>query len=233
MTIIAACLKREIAASCGFWLACLLAVFCGFHLLQLSVLMLRFETFPNYVTIHDWPGSVVRIIRSTPSVIDMFSIIVDEWLVEIGSMNYSFGRGIAEWSFVLMPAKLAVVLAVAILIATDIVLLRATARSCSPPSRLGGSVVAAAGALLAGTATTSITWVVCCAAPTWVVGFAVMGLGASTALALQPIGGWLLSLGLFALAALAILLARALADRVAQPASQVPTFTSNRMAEAI
>src|SRR5262249_10328263 len=81
MTSIAACLKREIAAGRGLWLACLFAVFCGFHLLQLSVLMLRFETFPNYVTIHDWPGSVVRIIRSTPSVIDMFPIIFDEWLV--------------------------------------------------------------------------------------------------------------------------------------------------------
>ena len=51
-------------------------------------------------------------------VADMILIILDEWFIEIGSMNYSFGHGIAEWSFVLLPSKLVIVLALAILFAT-------------------------------------------------------------------------------------------------------------------
>jgi len=232
MTNIAKCLRREIVASGRLWIALVLSVFFGFHVLQLAALMLRFEAVPNYVTIHDWPGSVARIIRSTPAVLDMLPIIADEWLIEIGSMNYSFGRGIAEWSFVLMPAKLVVVLAIAILVATDIVLLRATRRTCSLPSRIVGAATMTTGALAACAATTSITWVVCCAAPTWVVGLSIMGLGVTTALALAPIGGWLLLLGALALLALAVLLARTLSARTVRLAAELPTFTPTRMAEA-
>jgi hypothetical protein len=216
---VAACLRREILANRRSWLAIVLGVFIGFQLLQLAGLILRFETVPNYVTFHDWPANVTRIIRSTPAVSDMIPIILDDWLIEIGSMYYSFGRGIAEWSFVLMPAKLAVVLAITILFATDIVLLRAARKACSLSTQVGTAAAAAAGTLVAGTATTTITWVVCCAAPTWVVGLAVMGVGTTAALALQPIGGWLLSLGLSVLAVTAILLARMLSGRTARAAA--------------
>ena len=123
MSAMAACLRREVAANRGAWLGTVLAGVVGFQMFQLVLLILRFGNFPNYLTVHDWPANVLRIIRSTPSVADMIPIILDEWFIEIGSMNYSFGRGIAEWSFVLMPAKLAVGLAIAILFATDLVLL--------------------------------------------------------------------------------------------------------------
>jgi hypothetical protein len=216
---VAACLRCEVFAGRRSWLAMVLGFFFGFLFLQLAVLMLRFEAFPNYVTFYDWPGNVARIIRSTPSVADMIPIILDEWLIEIGSMNYSFGRGIAEWSFVLMPAKLVVVLVIAILLATDIVLLRAARKTCSLSKQVGTAAATATGALVAGAAATTITWVVCCAAPTWAVSLAVMGVGATTALALAPIGGWLLSLGLLALAGIAILLTRELSARPARVAA--------------
>jgi hypothetical protein len=50
-------------------------------------------------------------------------------------------------------------------------------------------------------ALTSITmsWVVCCATPTWVVGLAIMGLGVSTSLWLEPLGTWLSYAGFAAL----------------------------------
>lgn len=213
MTGALACLRREVRARSWLWTSVVAAVFLGFHALQLATLMVRFEAWPNYVTVHDWPANVARIVRSTPAISDMIPIILDEWLVETGSMNYSFGRGIAEWSFVLIPGKAVVVLGIALLVATNFVLLRAAWKTCAVSAWLGSSVATGAGALVAGAAATTITWVVCCAAPTWVVGLAVMGVGVTTALALQPFGGSLLLLGLSTLVTSAILLLRQLSRR--------------------
>jgi hypothetical protein len=204
MTATLACLRREVLASMRLWLLTVVAVFVGFHVFQLALLVARFETLPNYLTVHNWPGNVAGIIRSTPSVLDMIPIIADEWFIEVGSMNYAFGRGIAEWSFVLMPAKAAVVLVIAMLVAINLVLLRASWKACSLPQRFGTSVATSTGALMAAAAVTSITWVVCCAAPTWVVSLAVMGVSVTTALALQPVGGWLSLVGLLVLSGIAL-----------------------------
>jgi hypothetical protein len=230
----AACLRRELAAHRGAWLAITFGVCVGLYLLQLGGLILRFGTLPNYVTWHDWPANVARIIRSTPAVTDMIPIILDEWLIEIGSMNYSFGRGIAEWSLVLMPAKLAMSFAIGALLATNVLLLRAARRACRLTAQFGTATAAAAGTLVAAAASTSITWVVCCAAPSWVVGLAVMGLSTSTALVLQPFGGWLMGLGLVALAAPIIPLARAVAGhRVPAPVAAPPlALASIHLAQA-
>ncbi len=219
MTGALACLRREVLARSWLWLSVVAAFFVGFHGLQLAALMVRFEAWPNYVTVHDWPANVARIVRSTPAISDMIPIILDEWLVEVGSMNYSFGRGIAEWSFVLIPGKAAVVLGIGVLVATNLVLLLAAWKTCGVSARLGSSAATGAGALVAGAASTTITWVVCCAAPTWVVGLSVMGVGVTTALALQPFGGWLSLLGLSALVASAILILRQLSGRRSRDAS--------------
>jgi hypothetical protein len=212
-------LKREVRASARLWLVVAVAFFTAFQLLQLALLIVRFQAFPNYLTLHDWPANIARIARMTPSVADMIPIMFDEWLVEVGSINYSFGRGIAEWSFVLIPGKAVIVLGIAALVATNLVLLRAAWKTCGIFARLGSSVAAGAGALVAGAAATTITWVVCCAAPTWVVGLAVMGVGVTTALALQPFGGLLLLLGLSMLVTSAILLLRQLSGRRSRDAT--------------
>jgi hypothetical protein len=219
MTGALASLRREALARSWLWVTVAAAFFVTFHGLQLATLMVRFEAWPNYVTIHDWPANVARIVRSTPAISDMIPIILDEWLVEIGSMNYSFGRGIAEWSFVLIPGKAVVVLGIAVLVATNLVLLRAAWKTCGVSARLGSAVATGAGALAAGAAAITITWVVCCAAPTWIVGLAVMGVGVTTALALQPLGGWLSLLGLSALVASEILLLRQLSGRRSRDAT--------------
>jgi hypothetical protein len=205
-----AVLVRELRVSLCLWLALAAGFFLGFELLQLALLILRFQTFPNYLTAYDWPGNIARIVRMTPSVADMVSIALDEWLIEIGSMDFAYGHGIAEWSFVLVPAKAAVALVVALLLAANVVLLRALRKACPLPVRLGASIIAAGGALIAGAATMTMTWVVCCAAPSWVVGLAVLGVGVATAFALQPIGGWLSLAGIVLLAATATALARRL-----------------------
>jgi len=205
--------SREIRASLLLWLALLVAFFAAFPLLQLALLIVRFQEFPNYLTVHDWPGNIARIVRMTPSIADMVSIMRDEWLIEIGSMNFAYGHGIAEWSFVLVPAKAGVTLVIALLLATNVVLLRAVRKTCPLSARLGASAAAAGGALLAGAATMTITWVVCCAAPTWVVGLTVLGVSVATAFALQPIGGWLSLFGIVLLGAIAAALVRQLSGR--------------------
>jgi hypothetical protein len=230
MSVVAS-IRSEVLASRRSWAVMVIGFFLGFQVLQLAILVLRFEALPNYVTFHDWPANVAGIVRSTPSMSDMVPIILDEWLVEIGSMNYAFGRGIAEWSFVLMPAKLVVVLLIASLLATDFVLLRAARNACSLSAQVGTAAATTTGALIAGATLTTITWVVCCAAPTWVVGLAVMGVGVTTALALQPIGGWLTLLGIAALVGMAIMLGRQLSERPAQAAGRPLKVAPARIAQ--
>jgi hypothetical protein len=219
---------QEVLAHRRSWAAMVGAFFVGFHVFQLALLVVRFEAFPNYLTVHNWPANLAQIVRSTPAVSDMIPIMLDEWLIEIGFMNYSFGRGIAEWSFVLMPAKLVIVLLVAMLVATNIVLLRVAWTRCGPLERLGTGTATTGGALIAGATVTSITWVVCCAAPTWVVGLAVMGMSVSTALALQPIGGAMSWLGLLALVGATLVLAWRLSRSGRQEA--VPPLIPARIA---
>ena len=192
----AAVLIREIRAHLRLWLALTVGLFALSQLSQLALLMWRFQALPNYLTVHDWFGNLARIVRMTPSVTDMISIMLDEWLIEIGSMSFVYGRGIAEWSFVVMPAKAAFLLVIALLLATTMVLLRAVHQTCPLSARLSAAFGAAGGALMAGLASMTITWVVCCAAPTWIVGLAVLGVSVATAFALQPFGGWLSLVGI-------------------------------------
>jgi hypothetical protein len=53
----------------------------------------------------------------------------------------------------------------------------------------------------------TITWVVCCAAPTWVVGLSLLGMSVATAFELAPIGGWLSLFGILLLGTIAVALA--------------------------
>jgi hypothetical protein len=206
-------LRREITARFRLWLALTFGLFASLLAAQLVLLMLRFQTFPNYLVVHDWPGNIARIVRKTPSFADAVAIMLDEWLIEIGSISYAYGRGIAEWSFVVIPAKAGVLLIVALLLATIAVLLLALRRACALPMRLAASFGALGGAAMAAMASMTITWVVCCAAPTWIVGLAVLGVSVATAFALQPIGGWLTALGIGMLCMIVLALIGLLSER--------------------
>jgi hypothetical protein len=221
-----AVLQRELRAGAGLWLALVAGFFAASQLLQLALLMLRFQEFPNYMTVHDWPGNIARIVRMTSSVTDMVSIALDEWLIEIGSMNFAYGHGVSEWSFVVVPAKAAVMLTIALLLATNVVLLRSVRRTCPLSERLAASFAATSGALMAGLSAMTITWVVCCAAPTWVVGLAIMGVSVTTAFELQAIGGWLSLLGILLLVTTGMLLAWQLcAAQDREPVAGMPMLT--------
>lgn len=183
---IIATLGTEIARSWRRMLGMGLLFALLFQLFMLAALMLRFQALPNYMTGYDWIGNVAHIIRSTPSFGDMLPIIAEEWLIEIGRMNYDYGTGISEWSLNVIPSRLVMLVILGALIALCLSLLRSD--SCG--ARLNGTLRATTGfgALLVAMTNATMSWVVCCATPSWVVGLAMLGLGVSSSLALERTG---------------------------------------------
>ena len=167
-----------------------------FQLFMLLALVFRFQGLPNYTTFYNWPGSVVTIIQSTPSWKDIWLIISEEWLVEIGHMNYDYGIGISEWSLNIVPYRLLVLTMMGVLVALCLRLSKSNTCQVTGQEEYGSSAVQRGGAIAAlggGTLLVAMTnatmsWVVCCATPSWVVGLAMLGLGVSTSLALESMG---------------------------------------------
>jgi hypothetical protein len=156
---------------------------------------------PNYIRFYDWPANVWWIIRSTPALADMPAIINDEWLIETGSLNYNYGHGIAEWSLAIIPSHVVVALLLSALVAISILLLLRSRDICPLAERGAGATATGMGALFIGTANITMTWVACCATPTWAVGLSLVGIETSSAFALLPFGGALLWCGFAVLTA--------------------------------
>lgn len=203
--------RNTIIKRSPLWLAITVGSGIGYYLFLMGSLIFRFGNLPNYVVPYDWFGNVAEIIRATPSVSDMIPIILDEWALEIGFMNRSFGNGISEWSLFLVPHKVLIVFLLGALVATNVVLLLEQRRTCSKSTTLHASATTGFGAALVALSSATMSWVVCCSTPTWVVGLAMMGLGVSTSLWLEPLGSWVMGLGFTALCLTAIGLARRLA----------------------
>ncbi|MEE2730853.1 MAG: hypothetical protein VYA55_08510 [Pseudomonadota bacterium] len=192
------------------WWAMTLAIVAAYYLLLLLSLIIRFGNVPNYVNLFDWWGNLIRIFESTPSLSDSLTIIKDEWLLEVGYMNYDFGMGISEWSLFIVPTKVLMVLLLGGLVSTNFLLLRhsQTCQVVSPMDARTSGTATGIGASLMAIASITLSWVVCCSTPTWVVGLAMLGLGATTALWLEPLGSWLNVIGLLLLVAVSFHLAR-------------------------
>jgi len=201
-------LRETIAGNRRAWLAMTLGLSALYYGGLLVSASLSTGHLPNYIRGYDWPANVLRIIRSTPSVMDMLPIISDEWLVETGAINYRYGNGIAEWSLAIMPSHVAVTLLMAALVATSFLLLKRSRASCPMPARGAAVGAAGVGALCVGTANITMTWVACCATPSWVVGLSLLGIETSSAFALLPYGGALTGAGFALLSATTYLLAR-------------------------
>jgi hypothetical protein len=217
-----ASISSQVRAHRLLWAGLTIAFFAAFHLWQLALLVLSFGELPNYLTVHDWPANITRIARLTPSAADMVSIMLGEWLIEVGSMNYAYGRGIAEWSFVIMPAKAAVVLLLSALLAMIVVLLRAVRETCPLPLRIAASVGAIGGALTAGLATMTITWVAHCGIPTWIVGLSILGVDTLTAFAVEPFGNWMIVFGFTLQGMVAVALGSLASQRPDAVAAPIP-----------
>lgn len=156
------------------------------QLVLMAALLLRFRDWPNYVTFYDWPGNVWRIVQSTPAWSDVWPIVWEEWLIEIGYMNYDYGMGISEWSLNVVPSRLLMFFGLGILVGLATSLMRS--ESCSTATLRSSGVATGMAALMVAMTNATMSWVVCCATPSWVVGLAMLGLGVSTSLALETLG---------------------------------------------
>lgn len=176
-----------------------------FQVLMMIALIVRFQAFPNYVTFYDWIGNVAWIIQSTPSWSDMAPIIWEEWLIEIGKMNYDYGTGISEWSLNVVPSRLIVLFILGAMVSLCLALVRRD--TCATGASTTLRATTGLGAILVAMTNATMSWVVCCATPSWVVGLAMLGLGVSTSLALESMGPVLTWSGFGLLFALVLYLA--------------------------
>ena len=201
-------ITSAIAARKPLWLMITLGFVVIYYLGLVLSVVIRFGDLPNYATVHDYLHNVAVIVRSTPSILDMLPIIFDEWLLEVGYMNRTYGRGVSEWSFQIIPAKLVVVLAIGALVATNILLLKQLPRACARTVPYSGMAATGLGAAFVGFTSVTLTWVVCCAAPSWAVGLAMLGVSVATAFGVQPYGPAITMVGFLALFGATCLLAR-------------------------
>lgn len=173
------------------WLIITAAFTVTYYLSLLGAMVYRFGNWPNYVTTYNWFGNVAEIVRATPSMQDMLPIIRDEWLLEVGYMNMSYGHGISEWSLNLIPAKMLLIVLLGAMIGTVWALHVNQRRVCAVPSLSAGIAFSGAGTGLVALTGATMSWVVCCATPSWIVGLAMLGIGVSSANWLEPAGTWI------------------------------------------
>lgn len=193
-------LRDTIARHRRAWLAMTLGITALYHAIMLVSASLSTGHWPNYIRFYDWPANVLRIIHATPSVADMLPIINDEWLIETGAINYHYGNGIAEWSLAVIPSHVLVTLLLSALVATSILLIKRSREFCPLAERGAGATATGMGALFVGTANITMTWVACCATPSWVVGLSLLGIETSSAYALLPYGNAMVAGGFAVLA---------------------------------
>lgn len=221
MKAVAGVMGRAIAERRRMWLSVLIGFMVVYQLTLMAALIVRFENVPNYVTFYNYPANVYEILVSTPALSDALPIIAEEWLVEIGYMNYDYGNGVSEWSLTLWPSKLVVLSIVGALLATCLVLLLpGKDGACPIASKQRAMVGAGSGAALVGLSSATMSWVVCCATPTWVVSLAMLGMSASLALWLEPLGDFITAGGFILLIATAVFLARRRIAAAAETAKQ-------------
>jgi hypothetical protein len=227
MKAVATGLKQAIADRPWVWGGTLVGFVLVYYLGLLATMLVRFGNVPNYVTVYNWPANVWRILASTPSFSDAIAIISDEWLLEIGYMNYDYGNGISEWALNVIPPKLFIILLVAALVASFVVLLfRPKKTACPVSPRTNAVASVSGGAALVGLSSATLSWVVCCATPTWVVSLAMMGMSTSLALWLEPLGDIITLSGFLLLAIPVCLLARRRTLPAANGATTLSTQTA-------
>jgi hypothetical protein len=181
------------------WLLWLLLIF-GFVVLYygglLLITMIRFHEIPNYVEVYNIVHVYQQIFEGTPSLKDALMILVDEAWIETGYKNPDY-YGIATWSYMLIPPKMALLVIMAALVATFVVL-SIYSRKNACPIKNGRRLYAIAGigSGFVGMTSATLTWVVCCATPSWIVGLAMLGMSSSLALWLEPLGKIISTLGL-------------------------------------
>jgi len=214
-------LGRAVAARWRRWLAISVAFFVLYYLGLLLLTVLRFRQLPNYVETYDVVGSYRMILRGTPAWSDAWRILLDEPLFETGFKDPHY-YGVATWSYLLIPPKMALVALAGALLATAVVLTTALKEASCPVARRPAYVVAGVGSSFIGLTSATLTWVVCCATPSWVVGLTMLGMSSSLALWLDPLGTVLAVVGFSLLSGLVLWRLRLLAAASAPARAAAP-----------
>jgi len=157
----------------------------------LLVTMIRFGEIPNYVEFYDVLATYQLIFEGTPSFQDTLPILIAEPWFETGYKNPNY-YGVATWSFMLIPPKMLLVFVMGLLLGVFAVLI-SYSRKVACTVKTDKRLVAAAsmGSVLISLTSATLTWVVCCATPSWVVALAMLGMSSSLALWLEPMGSFL------------------------------------------
>ena len=197
----------------------LLAVTSGFvfvyYLLILFITMLRFAETPNYLTVHDVLHNYYLVLTGTPSLLDAIPIMFDEPWLEVGYKNPLY-YGVATWSYMLIPLKMIPIVLIGFLLGVFAALTSySKSLYCQLPAKRSFTL-AGIGSGLVGLTSVTLTWVVCCATPSWVVALAMLGMSASLALWIEPIGKLLTFSGMLLMLWVVMQQARRLRDSAMQ-----------------
>jgi len=170
------------------WLLVSVGFVVFYYIGLLLVTMLRFGEIPNYVEIYDMPHVYAQIFAGTPALSDAIFILLDEAWFETGYKDPEY-YGIATWSYMLIPPKMILVAIMGALLATFAVLILYSKQlSCPLRNKKQTYATAGIGTGLVGLTSATLTWVVCCATPSWIVGLAMLGMSSSAVLLLEPFG---------------------------------------------
>jgi len=172
----------------GLFLLISLGFFVLYYLALLLATMARFAEIPNYLVFHDVIGVYGLIWQGTPAIQDMIPIMLEEAWIETGFKNPLY-YGVATWSYMLIPPKMFLVLLMGILLGLfTVITLYKRNIACLLNNDKHLFAMAGVGTTFISLTSATLTWVVCCATPSWVVALAMLGMSASLALFLEPLG---------------------------------------------
>ena len=186
-----------------------------YYLFILIATMLRFGEIPNYLTVHDVLHNYYLILTGTPSLVDAIPILFDEPWLETGYKNPLY-YGVATWSYMLIPLKMIPIIVIGLLLGV-FAALSSYSKSlyCQLPAKRSFTL-AGIGTGMVGLTSVTLTWVVCCATPSWVVALSMLGMSASLALWIEPAGKLLTFSGMLVMLWVVLQQARRLRDSAIQ-----------------
>ena len=167
-----------------------------YYLVLLLLTMWRFGEIPNYVEVYNIFHVYKQIFDGTPSLTDALVILKDEAWIETGYKNPEY-YGVATWSYMLIPPKMLLVLLMGMLLGLFAVLTVSSRKmACQLKSEKKLVAAAGLGSTFVCLTSATLTWVVCCATPSWVVALSMLGMSSSLALWLEPMGKVMTMLGI-------------------------------------
>jgi len=167
-----------------------------YYLVLLLLTMWRFGEIPNYVEVYNIFHVYKQIFDGTPSLTDALVILKDEAWIETGYKNPEY-YGVATWSYMLIPPKMLLVFLMGMLLGLFAVLTVSSRKmACQLKSEKKLVAAAGLGSTFVCLTSATLTWVVCCATPSWVVALSMLGMSSSLALWLEPMGKVMTMLGI-------------------------------------